>query len=334
MAFFDGSATAEGIRNLLRRTKRARIAVAYWGEGAIARLGIETLAGRDVLIVCDIASGACNPHEVEQLQKMLGKERVLMCDRLHAKVWLTDQGAIIGSSNASANGLGDEGTETLGLIEANVLVNHPATLEAIERWFNQSVLEGARKIGPADIEAARDRWKKRRRGRPVPHGRSLLQALRHDASRLADRDIDIWIWEHSDRDTWAEKALADKRKAVRNSNIDCWQHIAKKHIKPGGHVIEFDWNGRTKTAKFIGIWRMLSDDTVRYKGRSNVVFCLKAKGIDGLDIPRGERQVWRDAATRAMKVRGTDGFECDVVKFAQRFLITSRSVRQSQSGRG
>jgi hypothetical protein len=117
----SGLHTESEIKKLLESSSQIRAAVAYWGADAMEQLGIEGLAGRDVIIICDLMSGACNPDEIERLQKYLGRQRVLMRDNLHAKVWLTEKGAIVGSSNASANGLGFERAELRGSIEANLL---------------------------------------------------------------------------------------------------------------------------------------------------------------------------------------------------------------------
>ncbi len=88
--FHDGAEVQDRIVELLAGSARVRVAVAYWGKGAVSYLQLESLRGRDVKIVCDLGSGACNPVEVEELQKLLGKKKVLTCDKLHAKVWLTE----------------------------------------------------------------------------------------------------------------------------------------------------------------------------------------------------------------------------------------------------
>jgi hypothetical protein len=63
--------TAE-VRQLVETSSKIRIAVAYWGSGAGERVRLGNLAGRDIIIVCDLMSGACNPSEIEELWKDLG----------------------------------------------------------------------------------------------------------------------------------------------------------------------------------------------------------------------------------------------------------------------
>jgi hypothetical protein len=56
-----------------REAKELRVAVAYWGGGSVDRLDIKSVAGNDTTIVCDLMSGACNPIEIECLQKAFQK---------------------------------------------------------------------------------------------------------------------------------------------------------------------------------------------------------------------------------------------------------------------
>ena len=111
-----GLAAEREIKNLLSTCSRARLAVAYWGSGAVARLGLDAVDTRtvDIEITCDLRSGACNPKEIDKLIKLFGPDRVRTRDGLHAKAWITDAGCVLGSSNASANGLGHEADETHG----------------------------------------------------------------------------------------------------------------------------------------------------------------------------------------------------------------------------
>ena len=180
-------------------------------------------------------SGACNPAEIERLQKTLGKPCVLTRDRLHAKVWLTDRGAIVGSSNVSANGLGFEGDELKGSIEANVFIDDAETLTAVSRWFENDVMDEAREITKADFKEAHRRWRRHRTTRPQPFTEgSLLDALRMNPSSLADRAFVVWVEEElPDLDPWADRILLSEQKARSNSRILCWQDV-EEPVPPRG----------------------------------------------------------------------------------------------------
>jgi hypothetical protein len=306
-----------------------RFAVAYWGAGTVARLGIPAVAERDVQIVCDLLSGACNPCEVRRLRSVLGNGRVLTHDRLHAKVWWTDRGALIGSSNASANGLALEGGETSGLVEANLLVTDPPTLTAVELWLGGTVLPEAREITEADLERAEALWKARRTARPMRGpavGTSLLEALRVDPDLLRDRRIAVWAYEHDGLDDWAEAELEAEREARGQRGIYCWQNVDKPYPEPGTHIIEFDVKGKSK-ARFDGIYQILRDVPVRRSKKGVLVFCRRVRGIEGLGIPPAERKAWQEAAVLAADSAADGEWEGDVGRFAREYLFRDKAVR-------
>jgi phosphatidylserine/phosphatidylglycerophosphate/cardiolipin synthase-like enzyme len=101
MKFLDGAAATEEIKKLTVSSKNARLAVAFWGDGATAGLGLIE-KGKSATIICNLKSGGTNPQEI---QKLLDNNiSVKQCDTLHGKVYLFDDHVILGSSNASANG--------------------------------------------------------------------------------------------------------------------------------------------------------------------------------------------------------------------------------------
>ncbi|WJH40580.1 hypothetical protein N7E02_08170 [Aliirhizobium terrae] len=63
------------IREMLGSTDSATLVVAFWGAGAIDALGLRK-EWRSLRVVCNLESGACNPHEIEDLQKLAGKVEV------------------------------------------------------------------------------------------------------------------------------------------------------------------------------------------------------------------------------------------------------------------
>ena len=61
---------------------------------------------------------------------------------LHAKVWWTPNAAVLGSSNASTNGLALEHETGSGWHEANVRIDDATTLNSISKWFEKLFNEG------------------------------------------------------------------------------------------------------------------------------------------------------------------------------------------------
>jgi hypothetical protein len=319
MKFLDGPKVEAAIKELLSTAKHVRVAVAYWGDGAVKRLGIKRMKKDDVQVVCDVLSGGCNPKEVKSLRKVLGDDRVKTCDRLHAKVWLTDKGAIIGSSNASANGLGYEGDEAAGLIEANILVDDRPTLEEIARWFDN--IPGARSITDADLTRARPLWKKHRAGRPVPEGKSILEELITNPAAFADRNFRVWVECLPDYDDWAKKMFQAATKELHNSSISCWQFDVEERIPlPGEYILHFQV-GKGDKAKYEEFSQVLQDDPVkprRGRGRGCIVLTRPVK--DYCNLPLGNKKAWADAATRAVKSTDTGAWEGDIQSFGRQFL--------------
>jgi hypothetical protein len=120
--------TSEALRN----SDAADLAVAYWGANAIETLGLRRIAG-PVRILCDAYSGACNPDVLEQLLEM-ENVHLRTRDGLHAKVFMTSTSLIVGSANASANGLGQEAGEA-GKFEAAAVLTYQRCIDKARGWF-------------------------------------------------------------------------------------------------------------------------------------------------------------------------------------------------------
>jgi hypothetical protein len=263
-------------------------------------------------------SGACNPAEIERLQKILGESRVLTRDQLHAKVWLTDRAAIVGSSNASANGLGFEGNELEASVEANVFVDNAETLAAISRWFEEDVLGEARKITKPDFREAHRRWKRRRVTRPLlSKQESLLEAIRAAPTSLADRNITVWVYEHNGLTRWASQALKSEQKARRDNSIDCWEN-AERPPPAGAYVLDFDVEG--VTAQLDGLYQVLSDEPLRHTENGTLLLCKPVRRILGL--PLGNQKSWERAASAAAKSKPHHE-EWGIEDFSKRFLSSA-----------
>ena len=130
MTLLDETAALAAIRMLLADATHARLAVAFWGKGAIERLGLDR-PGLTAEILCNLESGACNPNE---LRRLYDHPRITLRSHpaLHAKVWWTSGGAVHGSSNASANGLAVEDEAAGGWHEANVALGLPVDARTYE----------------------------------------------------------------------------------------------------------------------------------------------------------------------------------------------------------
>lgn len=166
--FLAGESIGLRLRKMIPEAKDASLAVAFWGRGAARQLGLEKRhAGggrRRTRILCDLMSGCCNPEEISLLMQLRDNGlEIRALEYLHAKVYLCDRAVIIGSANASTNGLGEENSMLASLrSEACVYMDGSALVADIVSWFNK-LWERATTITADSIDDARRTWSERRR---------------------------------------------------------------------------------------------------------------------------------------------------------------------------
>jgi len=312
MKFLDETAALDMIRALLDGSDRARLAVAFWGKGAIGRLGLDR-PGLSLEILCNLDSGACNPAELRQL---LGRPDVTLRSHpaLHAKVYWTPAGAVLGSSNASANGLALESDTATGWHEANVAVDHPAILADIDYWFT-TLSSGGYAITSDDLDRATAIWKSR--ARQAPTGRRLPSTL-SDAWRSAP-DHPAWkkvklVWWRDDLEAkdaaWLEKEMVEGRLGGGISAYRGWgDRIAK-----GDLLIDFDISGRKPA--FTGIWQVLSQGGNRRLQLVTGISRIAIPGLGQFALSPAEREALGAIAPAAIERYADDGRNA-VIGFSQ-----------------
>lgn len=188
----------------------ARAAVAFWGQDAEKALAIsrDMVKQCQLKIICDLESGACNPATIRKL--IDADTQVRFLKKLHAKVYLGNGEAVIGSANASANGLGLEGREVGGSKEVCIVTNDEAVVSQCECWFT-NMWESATKIEEDDLRGAELAWRLRRKHRPMVRDsdRDLLAALRSNMPSFANREIYVRV-DMAEISKAAEKAAEDE----------------------------------------------------------------------------------------------------------------------------
>ncbi|WP_442920428.1 phospholipase D family protein [Marinovum sp. 1_MG-2023] len=172
--FLDGPELRRDLRKAFKRESAARLAVAYWGDGAAKDLG---LSGEAVRITCNLMGGGTNPEEVRRLIKTGVQVRHHV--GLHVKLGVVGDVSFLGSSNMSANGLGAEGAKD-GWAEANILYQSERAEIAsmFERLWGES-----REVTDDDLALAQRRWNLRSEAakeadKIVLHPEPLVKALR------------------------------------------------------------------------------------------------------------------------------------------------------------
>jgi hypothetical protein len=210
----------ELIQKLFGAAKTITIAAPFFGDGALAQLGLERSVAR-LTVICDLFSGGCNPHEIE---KFLNPEIDLRThDRLHAKIYLTYNGVVIGSANPSANGLGFEGKELDDQIEACVFSEDANIVQAWKQFVEEQSYPQSRKIEKSDIQKAKWLWNSKRNARTRANLGTLLETMKSDPEFFKDKRILFWLWRYKEASRSAEKEYERQKSTRRDDDLDFYE---------------------------------------------------------------------------------------------------------------
>jgi phosphatidylserine/phosphatidylglycerophosphate/cardiolipin synthase-like enzyme len=161
LRFLSGESIVQAISKDLASPSVAHFAVAFWGKNAVRTLGLNRSKAL-IRIICDAYSGCCNPAELGVLLRKKSFH-IKWFKGLHSKVYITPNYVVVGSANASSNGLGDESVQASN-VEAAVLVSHGGFRTSVEAWFDE-LWRSASDLTDADMPRIRDLWKTRQRSR-------------------------------------------------------------------------------------------------------------------------------------------------------------------------
>ena len=204
----DGPGAFDWVRERVLAGQGGTFAVAFWGAGAVDKLGLASRPSeKRITIICNLAMGGTNPNEVRRLLK-LENVSVRQSDKLHAKSYRFDDAVLIGSSNASANGLSFEGDSSLGWHEASLITSDPKVLANVDAW--QKTL-GVYEIRNQDLIAAEKTWRIRRQmgARQEHAAQDIIQWLYEGPEAFAGRSI--YLTAYTDPDLSSEGEVAAKQ---------------------------------------------------------------------------------------------------------------------------
>lgn len=292
MKFLDEHEALERIRSELASSGDARLAVAFWGAGASVALGIAQRPA-PTQIVCNLTTGGTNPEEIARLRRTSALIR--HTDRLHAKVYLFDDVAIVGSSNASANGLSFS-PGTPGWLEANVLIEEPAELVRISRWFGNLP---ARDVSDDDLVRAELTWRRRRRGLPpaLQEPGALVHALLSTPAAVAGRSLYLVVY----RDDLSPAGRA----GVKYAQTEWGEHIEAfegwPELPKDGLLFCFD-RSANGSLRFDGIWeRKPPVSECRLPGGATLQLCWLAPDYKDYAISGRELRPWQRLCDRLVR---------------------------------
>ena len=299
MRFLTGSNIQAQVRSIASRSGPIMAAVAYWGKGAAELTG---LCKRDdpasVRIICDLLSGACNPTEIERLKDQDFSVKTL--DRLHAKVWISGDEVIVGSANASHNGLpGDYEEAANASIEAAVLMRNSRLARKLSAWFEEQWCASS-EIEEHHLEQAREMWRRRHRagGRgfttpltekiqsPDPVDRfadlRLLAFLAEDVSPKAEEFINENRGRYFTDEEWNE--FGNEKPWYEEPHDSEW-------APPSGTVYA-NFTCRSKGGKFSfdGFWKIQDCPNIELED-IRLILLTKLPNFNGYSLSAGEQKV-------------------------------------------
>jgi hypothetical protein len=302
LKFLDGKAVTPEIKKHVTESENVRIAVAFWGEDAAKELGLLE-KGEAATVICNLKSGGTNPKGIRAL--MEARIRVTQCDKLHGKVYLFDKWLVLGSSNASANGLSLQGAELSGWHEANMISDDAAIYADATAWFGTLPQQV---ITEPDLVAAEEAWSRRRHSDLPPDGpnnQTLIEALKHRRTEFVDRRIYICAYS-SWMDADADHALKLARDSVSKQE---WEQLSAFEDWPdlpdSADLVCF-YIGPRGGVMFDGFWAMPEErQVVNYK-KTQITLCQKKEKIRGISRV-GLLSAWRTPLIRFKQDYFSDG---------------------------
>ena len=300
MRFLASSYIQAQVRRLASGSDEVMAAVAYWGKDAAEQTGFaEHKNPEAVRVICDLLSGACSPDEIETLTHLGFSVRTL--DRLHAKVWIAGDDVIVGSANASHNGLpGDAEEAANASIEAAVLSHDPTLAREAKAWFEMQWCDSS-KIEDWHFVKARDMWSRRHRTGGRGFTTPLTEQARHPGSRDRFADLRLLAYLREDSSPGAENHVAENARLYFDDEE--WQEFGEEHpwfewpirkpVWPHKRGTVFaDFNCETQGGEFVfnGFWQIRNCPDIELR-EVRLTLLTKLPHCNGYFLTPKEQQV-------------------------------------------
>lgn len=278
MQFLDGNEAAKIIRKQARSSRRCKMAVAFWGRGAAQEFG---LAEREhpFQIIMNLEMGGTNPSEAEAIMKICeANDGSSLSHRndLHSKVYIFDDCAIVGSSNASSNGLSYQDSDGSRWLESNVIIFDKDFTNNIDIWFNNI---NVNKDVKSSLLVARERWEGRR---------VLLSYKQKDGSSIEDY---ISNFDHMEEEYPAYLVVSSQ-----DLSRDGYLGLEKVKEEVGiNYDVYEDFDDLPKNAYILDIEYNFSKSKINnfsYFFRSSSIADSKTIGGASLNVVRAEKNVY------------------------------------------
>ncbi|WP_068094630.1 phospholipase D family protein [Novosphingobium rosa] len=317
MEILSDSEFAAAVLKLIEAPGSLRCAVAFWGPD-LARLA----AARDAEVVLDIRMGGTSRNALtafglrrDELPQQT--PRVTVLNDLHAKIFIGDERAIIGSANASRNALGTA-ERAPSLLEAGVIFDRATEPEAYRRLVGiyESYRARSLPITRDDFDeavsappnpAARDRH-----GDAPVDGASLLARLAGNppafmASGFIFGDARISTVRVRKAEKALEEVTGQPMSSSRLSHIctfDPDDVADEDELRNSVRIFWFWYGSQEGVFGYTDVVRVVeADQSVSYFGRANWVGALKDVGQTHLK----RAGVWIADGSEGLAISARDG---------------------------
>ena len=319
MHFLTGVHIQTQVRTIASQSGEVMAAVAYWGKGAAERTGLSAHEDpASVRIICDLLSGACNPNEIETLQRLGFTVKTL--DRLHAKVWIGGDDVIVGSANASQNGLLGEGERAADAnVEAAVLSHDPALARRLAAWFELQ-WDASTEIENRHLVRARQIWKRHRRSGGRGFTSTLGEKIRNPGP--LDRFSALCVIAYPDEGASPEAEAFVSENARRYYTDEEWEEFGAENPfyewllgnpewphNPGTVFADFSCPPDGGEFTFNGFWQIRDCPSIALE-TTRITLLTKLPDFDGYPFPRREHAALARRIRAHVEERGrrTDAF--------------------------
>jgi hypothetical protein len=308
MVVLKGEHVLEEIAACIEKSASVKIAAPYWGEDAIERLKLErTTSPSKHQIICNLESGACNPRPIRTLIRVLGWT-VLTNARLHAKVYIFDNSAIVGSANPSSNGLTDDATRRHGWHEVCVKLTDKRSVAKLRHWFESiSHPPQSRTVTSKSLRDATKRFDANQKNAHLNRIRSadesLSELLKGDQAEWWLNNLYVWIYKDSEvsneadayarrYNCWAYEVMSDPKRWNSSFNgtvIDCGYTVIKNglSIKPTLSETFPHLSAKMRNGYWCLPARSLSNEFFDRKSKRLIANCVKSRPpkvpVNGVD---------------------------------------------------
>ena len=220
--FLKGDDLSKKIRKVVKG-KDARCAVAFWGLDAVKELfGQKRLEREDVHVVCDLGMGGTNPKTLRALGAP-DNPNIRYLDGLHAKVFLSESGAVVGSANASNNGIGFMGGNAQLLEAGAYFASDSDAWRKISNWLADLSDSRSRQVDDEALNTAQLAWNRSRSAGGPRNAEGARSFLDYDPE--VDGLVYV-LWYHDDGgiQDFSEAAIEVVDPHNNNSTIDMSPH--------------------------------------------------------------------------------------------------------------